>query len=57
MYDKNNMLYIYIRNLKQALNHGLELKNVDRVIKFRKIFFHADEQRSFWKNHGKCDKT
>ena len=24
---------MYIRNLKQALNHGLVLKNVDRAIK------------------------
>ena len=24
----------YVRNLKQALNHGLVLKNVHRVIKF-----------------------
>ena len=26
--------FIHIRNLKQALNHGLVFKNVHRVIKF-----------------------
>ena len=33
LYDKTEYV-IYIRNLKQALNHGLILKNVHRVIKF-----------------------
>ena len=32
---KLNMLYAYThKNLKQALNHGLVLKKVHRVIKF-----------------------
>ena len=29
-----NLLVICIRNLKQALNHGLFLKEVHRVIKY-----------------------
>ena len=33
LYDKNECA-IDIRNLKHALNHGLVLKKVDRVIKF-----------------------
>ena len=33
LHDKNKNV-IHIRNLKQALNHGLVLKNVHRVIKF-----------------------
>ena len=33
LYDKNGYV-IHIRNLKQAINHGLVLKNVHRVIKF-----------------------
>ena len=32
LHDKKNV--IHIRNLKQALNHGLVLKKVHRVIKF-----------------------
>ena len=32
LYDKKEYA-IHIRNLKQALNHGLVLKKVDRVIK------------------------
>ena len=32
MHDKKKYV-IQIRNLKQALNHGLVLKKVDRVIK------------------------
>ena len=31
LHDKNEYL-IHIRNLKQALNHGLVLKKVQRVI-------------------------
>ena len=33
LYDKNEYV-IHIKNLKQALNHGLILKKVHRVIKF-----------------------
>ena len=33
LYDKNNYV-IHIRSLKQALNHGLTLKKVHRVIQF-----------------------
>ena len=33
LYDKSEYA-IHIRNLKQALNHGLILKKVHRVIKF-----------------------
>ena len=33
LHDKNEYL-IHIRNLKQALNHGLVLKKVQRVIQF-----------------------
>ena len=33
LHDKNEYV-IYIRNLKQALNHGLLLKRDHRVIKF-----------------------
>ena len=29
--------FIHIRNLKQALNHGLVLKKVHKVIKFKVI--------------------
>ena len=33
LYDKTEYI-VHIRNLKQALNHGLVLKNIHRVIKF-----------------------
>ena len=33
LYDKTENV-IHIKNLKQALNHGLVLKKVNRVIKF-----------------------
>ena len=33
LYDKTEC-FIYIRNLKQALNRGLVLKNVHRLLKF-----------------------
>ena len=32
---------IHIRNLKQALNHGLVLKKVHRVIKLNKLNYHT----------------
>ena len=33
LHDKTEYV-IYIKNLKQALNHGLDLEKVHRVIKF-----------------------
>ena len=33
LYDKKNYV-VHIRSLKQALNHGLILKNIHRVIQF-----------------------
>ena len=36
LHDKNEYV-IHIRNLKQALNHGLVLRKVHRVIKFNQI--------------------
>ena len=33
LYDKNNYV-VHIRSLKQALNHGLMLKKIHRVIQF-----------------------
>ena len=33
LHDKSKYV-IHIRNLKQALNHGLILKNLHRVVKF-----------------------
>ena len=33
LHDKTEHV-IYIKNLKQALNHGLDLEKVHRVIKF-----------------------
>ena len=40
LYDKNEYV-IHIRNLKQALNHGLIMIKVHRVIKFN--------QKDWWK--------
>ena len=34
LHDKAEYVIIHIRNLKQALNHGLVLKKVHKVIKF-----------------------
>ena len=58
---------IRIRNLKQALNHGLVLKKVHRqehrsnmntyLRKKAKNDFVKDFLCSFWKNYGKCDET
>ena len=38
LHDKNKYI-IHIRNLKQALNHELILKKVQRVIKFNQNFW------------------
>ena len=48
MHDKKEYV-IHIRNLKQALNHTLELKKVHRVIKFNqkawlKSYFDMDTE-------------
>ena len=37
---------MHIRNLKQALNHGLVLKKVDRVIEFNENTIYWYEHRS-----------
>ena len=42
LHDKNEYV-IYIRSLKQALNHGLILKNVNRVI-FNKPYIEMNTQ-------------
>ena len=42
LYDKNEYV-IHIRRLKQALNHGLILKKVHRVIKF----YHKDRLKPY----------
>ena len=34
LHDKTEYV-IHIRNLKQALNHGLVLKKINRIIKFK----------------------
>ena len=34
MYKRQRKIFIHIRALKQALNHGLKLKKVHRVIQF-----------------------
>ena len=38
LYNKTEY-FIHIRNLKQALNHGLEFKKLHRVIKFNQKFW------------------
>ena len=63
---------MHVRNLKQALNHGLVFKKVHCVIKFNQdawlkpyIDINTDLRkkskkwlwkRCFWKNYGKCKK-
>ena len=42
LHDKEEYV-IHIRNLKPALNHGLELKKVHRIIKFN---------QKAWLNHA-----
>ena len=67
LHDKTEYVR-HIRILKQALNHGLALKKVHRVIKFtntdlrkkakndfEKDFFKL--MNNFWKNYGKCEKA
>ena len=72
LHDKNEYV-IHIRNLKQALNLGLVLKKLHRIIKFKQktwlksnvgINTHLkkkqkrfDEICSFLKNYKKCEKT
>ena len=72
MHDKENYV-VHIRALKHALNHGLTLKKVHRVIqsnqetwlkpyinmntKLRKDVKNDFEKDFFWKNNGKCKKV
>ena len=58
---------IHIRNLKQALNNGLVLKQIHRVIKLNQNLWlksymgmNTDLKKSekmIWKNYGKCKNT
>ena len=55
LYDKNNYV-VHIRSLKQALNHGLILKKVNRVIKFNqesRLKEHIDMNTELKKNKQK----
>ena len=53
LYDKNNYV-VHIKLLKKALNHGLVLKKVDRVISFNQSAWMKDyiiiniEERKKW---------
>ena len=51
LYDKTENV-IHIKNLKQALNHGLVLKKVNRVIKFNQntlLIPYIDMNTDLWK--------
>ena len=43
-------------SLKSYINMNTELREKTKN-DFNKDFFEANEQRSFWKNFGKCEKT
>ena len=54
LYDKTENV-IHIKNLKQALNHGLVLKKVNRVIKFNQNTFlipYIDMNTDLWKKQN-----
>ena len=53
---------IHITALKQALNNGLRLTNVHRIIKFKqkawlKVYIDMNTDFCFWENNGKCQKS
>ena len=72
LYDKNNYV-VHIRSLKQALNHGLLLKKVHRVIQFNQEVWSKEyidmntqlrkqakmiwKKTSSWENYGKCNEA
>ena len=54
LYDKTENV-IHIKNLKQALNHGLVLKKVNRVIKFNQntlLIPYIDMNTDLWKKQN-----
>ena len=54
LYDKTENV-IDIKNLKQALNHGLVLKKVNRVIKFNQntlLIPYIDMNTDLWKKQN-----
>ena len=53
MYEKNEY-FIVIRNLKQALNHGLVLEKVNRVNKFNQD---ALVKTLYWHEHKSKEKS
>ena len=55
LHDKTGYV-IHIGNLKQALNHGLVLKKVHRVIKFKQNAWLKQDIDMNTKECGKCEK-
>ena len=54
LHDKTENV-IHIKNLKQALNHGLVLKKVNRVIKFNQntlLIPYIDMNTDLWKKQN-----
>ena len=54
LFDKTENV-IHIKNLKQALNHGLVLKKVNRVIKFNQntlLIPYIDMNTDLWKKQN-----
>ena len=70
LYDKNTYV-VHIRSLKLALNHGLVLMKVHRVIQFNKKVWLKEyintelrkrakndfEKFCFWKDYGECKEA
>ena len=56
LYDKNNYV-VHIISLKQALNHGLILKKVHRVIQFNQEAWLKEyiDMNTEWKKQAKTD--